>query len=315
MANSEHAKEAHDLESDPVFPAPQEDSMDDVWAAVVEPVTKRTLMDTLLSQAETLTTVCSFLSARGNGDPTWIEQFYLTMLRDKLTLFAEEPDQQWEVALVKAKFSCAIADAGFSTGRLNLSTYERELDAAYGDMANLNDDPRGLCDRADAEMIFNATVERSLQAIDKLDSDEKTKTNVVRWKHLTNAVDSLTRATKLKNVQNLSRINLRRGDCELLRRRLGDSPASYNIASKSESTLAKNAEVYYRGATRIAQIEGDSDEEREASIKEAVVIAISGDAGKLQNATKADPVYLQEILGEMVDEGLLSQDVIAHLSK
>lgn len=123
------------------------------------------------------------------------------------------------------------------------------------------------------------------------------------------ALDSLTAAGKLPNAKNLPRIHLRRGDCELLRRRLGGAPLNYDLALKSASTLLKNAEIYYRGAARLARVETAADEEVEASIKETVVLAIStGYHNSLRERKDLYDSAVQEVIEEMNEEGLLWEE-------
>ena len=291
---------------------PDEDESDeDTWAAIVEPITRSTLLDTLLAQMETLTSVCGFLSSRGTADPSWLEQYFQNLLEDKIGFAAREAKREHEAMLVQAKFKCALADAGFSTSRLDLSTYEHELSLAYQDFNSNETDPQALCDRADAEIVFNASIQRFSQQNPGMLPHENTKVNVLRWKHLTKALDNYTTASKLPNVKNLVRIHIRRGDCELLRRGLGQDPLNYEIASKSESTLLKNAEIYYRGAGRLAKSETASDEEGEAFAKEAFAAMLLGNQHKFQDKTASAKMKVQDVILDMIEEGLLSKDDLA----
>ena len=93
----------------------------------------------------------------------------------------------------------------------------------------------------------------------------------VSWTHITTALDSLTAASKLRDAQNLSRIHLRRGDCELLRLSLGEQPLKYELAIKSATILLQNAGLYYRMAGRQAGSDGAGakEEGQEAYVKGA----------------------------------------------
>ncbi|KAL8842640.1 MAG: hypothetical protein Q9170_000415 [Blastenia crenularia] len=280
---------------------------EDTWAIIFEPVTHSTLLDTLLAQVETLTSLSGLLSVRRVGDPSWIEQYFQDVLQEKTTVATKESERQEEVGLIRAKFRCALADAGFSTTRIELLTYEREIIAAFEEIDPSGNNPQALCDRADAELVFNANLYKSLEGKSGTLLENSHKINVIRWKHLTRALDSLTAASKLPDAKNLARIHLRRGDCELLRRRLGSAPSNYDIASKSEPTLLKNAETYYRGASRSAKAESTTNEEGEASIKEAVVAVLSGDQSKFGRMTASNRAKMQEMIEEMMEEGLLSE--------
>ncbi|KAI4277861.1 MAG: hypothetical protein L6R38_005365 [Xanthoria sp. 2 TBL-2021] len=294
-------------------PVPQP-SDEDTWATIMEPVTDQALMDTLLAQAETLTSICGLSSIRGIGDPNWIDEYYRNSLHDKLLGFAKETGRHHEAALAKAKYRCTLADANFTATMLDIPTYEKELMGAYQIFPDSDPDPQALCDRADAEIVFAASVQkvwRQVMERSPVESmpEDGARLSIIRWKHLTKALDNLTVAGKLPNAKNLPRIHLRRGDCELLRRRLGAAPLNYDIALKSALTLLKNAEIYYRGAARLAKAEAAADEEAEASIKEAVVIAVStGDHSKLHERLDLQRARAQEIIEDMNEEGLLWEE-------
>ncbi|KAL8943592.1 MAG: hypothetical protein Q9216_000957 [Gyalolechia sp. 2 TL-2023] len=283
-----------------------EPSDDDTWAMIMEPVTHSTLLDTLLVQVETLTSVCGLLSVQGASDPSWVEKYYRDLLQDRILVAAKGTDRQHETRLAQARLRCALADAGFSTSRVDLSTYEHEIATAYEDLTASGRDPQALCDRADAEVVFNVSIERYLGRGNEIMPDG-TRINIVRWKHLTKALDSLTAAGKLPGVKNLPRIQLRRGDCEMLRRRLGSAPSNYDIAIKSDSILLKNAEIYYRGAARLARAEAAIDEEGEALVKEAVTADFSAGQDRLRERIATHRLHSQEVIEDMIDEGLLSR--------
>lgn len=286
-------------------------SDEDTWATIMEPVTEQALMDTLLAQVETLTSICGLSSNRGISDLSWVDEYYRNSLHDKLLGFAKETGQHHEATLAKAKYRCILADARFTTTMLDIPTYEKEVMGAYEIFPESDPDPQALCDRADAEIVFAASVQKVWGQVMERGPvegmpEDVARLSIVRWKHLTKALDNLTLAAKLPKVKNLPRIHLRRGDCELLRRRLGAAPSNYDIALKSASTLLKNAEIYYRGAARLAQAEAAADEETEASVKEAVVVAVStGEHSKLHKRLDLQRARAQEIIEDMIEEGLL----------
>ncbi|KAL8941198.1 MAG: hypothetical protein Q9211_001912 [Gyalolechia sp. 1 TL-2023] len=282
-----------------------EPSDDDTWAIIVEPVTHCTLLDTLLAQVETLTSVCGLLSVQGTSDPSWVEQYYQDLLQDRIVAAAKETERQHETRLAQAKFNCALADAGFGTSRVDLPMYEREIVAAYEDLMVSGHDPQALCDRADAEVVFNASIERYLGRSVEILPEDTNRINAIRWKHLTKALDSLAGAGNLPGVKNLPRIQLRRGDCEMLRRRLGSAPSNYDIASKSEPTLLKNAEIYYRGAARLAKAGAATDEEKEALAKAAIAADLTANKGRLRERIAIDRLHSREVIEDMIEEGLL----------
>ena len=289
-----------------------EDPEDERWATIVEPVTKDTLLDTALAQLETLTAICALGSSQKLINLAWVDEYYRNILRDRIARYVDGTERHQEAALTNAEFTCALLDASFRSGQLDVSTYERELSVAFNQGINISNDPQGLCDKADIEILFITSVQASIQ--DKLlaHAQDLSQLHALRWKHLTVALDNLAAAAKLPQVQNLPRIHLRRGDCELLRYRLAE--ASYDMAVKSAATVIKNAEVYYRGSARFARNEGAADEEREASVKEAIAARIAGNAEKFLVIGCNQRGAVLEVIEEMSDEGLLSHETVALIS-
>ncbi|KAL8872137.1 MAG: hypothetical protein Q9174_002183, partial [Haloplaca sp. 1 TL-2023] len=282
-------------------------SSQDGWATIEEPITKSALMDTLLAQLETLTSMCGVLSARAAGDLEWIVAYRHEELTFNLLEGAMATERDEEYSLADARYECALADANFSQDTIDIFEYERVLAKAQkSSQDGRSKDPQLFCDLADGELVFNATVERfSERVIGSISGDGLIKTSIMLWKHLTKALELLTSASKLPNATNLPRIHLRRGDCEMLRRRLGFHPWNCSVASKSASTLLKNADIYYRGAARLAQAESATDEVNEASVKEAIVTALAGDPSKLRMRAETEIQSVQDIIGDSVEEGLL----------
>ena len=288
-----------------------ETSEGEQWTALVEPVTKDALVDTVLAQMETLTAICTLVSSEMFSDFAWVDEYYRSILRDKIAVYVDGTERHHEAALTTAKFMCTLLDAGFRGGQLDATTYERELVAAFNQDVDLSNDPHGLCDKADAEITFITSVQAALQENLRTDPDNLSQLYTLSWKHLSIALNNLATASTIPVVQNLPGVHLRRGDCELLRYRLAETPASFDVAIKSAATLIKNAEIYYRGSARLARNEGAVDEELEASVKEAIAASIAGNAGKLSELLSGQTEAVPEIIEDMRDEGLLSKESVA----
>lgn len=289
-------------------------SGDGDWATVIEPVTKDTILDTVIAQLETLTAICSLMGSRTTTGLDWIEEYYRATIRETIDFYGLSTDatRNEEIAHKTANFACALSDAGFRGGHLDLATYERELSAAFDQVLSLAINPQALCDQADAELAFNAGIQALLPNLLNSDSQHSlAQLKSLRWRHISRALDALTAASKLPDVENLPRIHLRRGDCELFRHRLSESSAedqAYDTALKSAKTLVKNAETYYRGAGALARHDGAIDEEREAAVKEAVTWALMGQGGdRLAGLWRKDADWVRKVVREMLDEDLLSE--------
>lgn len=291
-----------------------DESGDGEWAAIMEPITKDTLLDTVIAQLEALTAICSLMGSQATTGLSRIEEYYQATIREKLSVYSlpTHGARNEEIALKMANFACALADASFRSGRVNLATYERELSAAFNQASSFKSNPQALCDQADAELAFNASIHDLPPTFPDSDSQHSlAQLNGLRWTHITSALDALTAASKLPKAQNLPRIHLRRGDCELFRHRLSEASAggqAYDTAIKSAKTLVKNAETYYRGAGALARHEGTVDEEREAAVKEAVSWVLMGQEGdRLAGLWRKNAEGVREVVQEMLEEDLLSE--------
>ena len=280
-------------------------SEEEVWASVEESVTKDALLDTIIVQLDTLTAICG-LGPSQTG-LAWVEEYYRSTLKDKVSSYVDGSSRRHEAALAQAKLTCALSDAAFRGGRLDLPTYEKELNASFTTQdLDMSNDPKSLYDNADAELAFTASVQTALQ---HAHATELAQISSICWKHITKALESLTAASKLPNAQNLPRTHLRRGDCELLRLHLGDAPQNYDLAVKSAPILLKNAEVYFRGAANLAKKDVDTEEEQnEAEVKQSIVAGLAGDTEKLSLLVGTGRDLVESIAEEMRDDGLLGEE-------
>ena len=287
------------------------DSSEEVWASVEEPITKEALLDTIIAQLDTLTAICTL--GPSHTGLAWVEEYHRTTLKDRIAVYVNGSSRYHEASLAHAKLTCALSDEAFRGGRLDLPTYERDLNAAFNSQdLDLSNNPPGLCDKADAELAFIASVQITLQQAQSIELGQISSTC---WKHITKALDSLTAASKLPDAQNLPRIHLRRGDCELLRLHLGDAPLKYHLAVKSASTLLKNAEVYFRGAASLAKKGVAAEEEQnEAEVKQSLVAGLAGDTEKLSLLVKTRRDLVESIVMEMRDEGLLGEESLQKIN-
>ena len=281
------------------------------WASIVEPVTKETLLDTVIAQLETLTSICSIIGPEGHTGLEWVGEYYSTALQGKLPMYANRTGKENEAALVKARFRCAFSDARFHHGSITVSAYEQELASAFAQVPDLLQNPQALCDKADAELALNGSISAQLP---HLPQSHPSSFPIIHWTHVTDALNDLTAAATLVEAPLLPRIHLRRGDCELLRHRIGQPSISYEYASRHASILLRNAATCYRGAVGLARRNGATDEEREARVKEAVVAWLL--AGRIEGIEQIREVEeSKEVVEEMGEEGILEENTAAELLK
>ena len=242
-----------------------------------------------------------------------MEEYYREILGTKISLLPEASERTEEVFLSKAKFMSAYADANFQSGAIDALTYERELSDIFSLGLDLNNSEQGLWERADARITFCTSILTVLQAATDALETHSSQLKSVRWKNLTKALGDLTAASKLSHAQNLHKIHMRRGDCELMRSALGKGPYPYDLALRSASTLLKNAEVYYRGAMKLARNCGAIEEEREASIKEAVSAKLGGNPQLFAVLLEGNREEIIGVVEDMHEECLLSSDDLRQL--
>ena len=287
-------------------------SLEEQWVSIVQPITATTLLDTMIAQIETLTSMCNLMVIQDSSEVPWLEKYFSSLL-DKASKFPDTERRQ-EMALARANFLCTYADASYRLGLLNFPTYQAELKNAFNDDLDVSESPQALCDRAEALINF-VTSTCVIVNIASLSIAEAAERKEMYWKCLTNALGDLTKATKIPDASNLAKTHLRRGDCEVLRYRLGESPVPYEQAAQNTKLLLKNAETYYRGAAKLAEVEMAVAEQSEALIKEAVASGLNEDGRKFSVWLARDRIKVASVVEEMREENLLSDHHVAQLEQ
>jgi hypothetical protein len=269
--------------------------IEEQWASVVEPVTSETLLDTVVAQLGVLTLVCGAVTDGGKRLLNFIEEYSSPLIKHALPAYAKEVSEEAALAArtASALFICALADSNFQHERMDATTYFNTAQEAWS--FNMTQSAETLVSSAETFIAFNLRVKSSA---------ETQSAASLRWKLLSTAQDSLTKASKLPNVEKLSSIYLLRGDVDLLRYQLGVE--GHELAGKSGAVLLKNAEKFYRGAKGLAE---EKELAVEGSIKEAVVKALTGDMTGLKEISKEMPMsIIHQQLEESVIEGLISRE-------
>lgn len=311
--------------------SPSPELGDEIWVVVVKPVTPDALLDTLLAQVAALVDICSLESSGSESPLAWVEEYYQSMLSEKLSEYAASARRKSESDLMVAKFRTALANVAFRSRRIGYRTYAREVHEAY-QAIDVSEKPQGLCDIAEAHLTF-AT--KSLQQIapcltENTSGEELDSISKLFWTHATNALNSFTSATNLiptstntglslspahsssSHSLNLPRIHLHRGDLETFRLSLRDPPMRYALAANSSETLLGNAALYYRMAGRQAGASGAAaKEEAEEAYLKGLVVEMVGSSGEdgatrvLQGASDSTRQAVRGTLEEMREDGIL----------
>ena len=272
------------------------------WVAIVEPVTKDTLVDTAVAQLDTLTTLSNLLTFNPDAGVSWVEEYSSELLRTKFPAYLKGSNRHHEASLSRARFICALSEVLYRSQRIEVETYHREIMCAYGPELDLLADPGGLCSKADALTSLNAAV----GGLPPVDPNALSKSLTLRWQSLSSALDALTAASKIPGADHLSKIHLARGDVEMHRWRLGHPPWGHAMAQQNAPTLIRNAQTYYRGAAALARRDGAAEEARDGVCKEALAAALEGQKGKLEQLKASAPRELLTVAEDMVEDGFVS---------
>ncbi|RVX69942.1 hypothetical protein B0A52_05777 [Exophiala mesophila] len=288
----------------------QLDPAEEQWFSIVEPITPDTLVDTVLAQLGTLTTLCSILSsatihASSNG-LAWIEEFSSKLIGTKLAHLLKEADSErlQEAALARANLMSHLLAAGYRLGSLDSSTYKRERDEAFqAPELKMDQSYASLTANAQSLILFNS----ALMETQRPDSVPQSSQ---RWNALSTAVNLLAAAAKKSDPvpDEIADTHLNRGNVSLLLYQLGQAPVFYQQAISNAAQILKNAEVFYRNASKLFQSTDARDiSQFRAAISQALQAQVSLPDAALQFGQNKDQTWIQAQMEDMIDEGLITR--------
>ncbi|KAK3075986.1 hypothetical protein LTR53_000163 [Teratosphaeriaceae sp. CCFEE 6253] len=267
-------------------------------ATIESPVTASDLLDTMHASLSALTTLVAIvehhaLDTLGDMAQSLTESrapVYVGMLPEDAMTAA-----RFALALDRANFVAAFADAQFTAGMIEIETYLTRLDGVFS-IPNKDEDTVALSSEAEArtELVLSA-ITRHGNAME-LAAD-------MCWKQLKLAQECYTKMSKLEPS---AQLYLARGDVEMLRHRIAIQPDAKLADSvrKSAPTLAQNAQTYYKGSIRLA-----TDEDENVRSKALRRLDVSGCVRALVHGvgTTEPPnqEMLHQALAECVEEGLM----------
>ncbi|RYP88462.1 hypothetical protein DL770_004626 [Monosporascus sp. CRB-9-2] len=245
---------------------------DEQWATVVEPVTQDTLIDTALAQLSALTTFCDVLSTNPECAPastlSGVEKHWSDLEHKLGVLSTNNPERSQEIALNRAKFVSALLEGGFRFGQINGDSYKKGRDSAFAvENLQLETSAEALIANARSLMAFNSAI------ADTKPNDQHLST--LRWNALTASISNLNAASKMQGTdqKEIASTHLLRGDASLSLYTMGTPPTSYQSAIAQATQLLKNAEVYYRNASKLSQ---DQEEKDAAAFRSQVASGLHG---------------------------------------
>jgi hypothetical protein len=283
-----------------------EDDEDEKWAAIVEPVTYSTLLDTTIAQIEALSSMCTVLVYGSTKGLAWVEE-YTGGLLNKAALYAEKATRTEDLLFPRAMFTAALADSAVREGKLSIVEYQVELKNA---LANI-DKNEHLPSKAEALITFASTAADSNSGL-----LEPLYLKKMQWDALTEAVDCLKKAATTSQEGDFQlNINTILAETELLRLRLAEEPDAFPAAVKSRLTLAKNAGVYYNGAEKWATAIGHGKASLQIRQKLAVLRLLGYlPSQDLSQQSELSMDGLTESLGEMIEDGMLPEQARAQFA-
>ena len=296
------------------------DAAEDQWFSVIEPVTIDTLIETALAQLATLTTLCSIFSSAAttphSPSLSWVEEFSTTLLNNRIATYARntEPARLQEIALAKANFLSAFLEASFHQGNIDAQTYKDERDNAFKT-------PELLLESYTEGLTANA---QSLMALSSALSDDPVSPSdfhgSTRWQTLSAAIANSATASKLQDIESesLVKTHLLRGESSLLLWMLSQPPVMLKTAIDNQRQLLKNAEVFFRNASKLSH---EPEEKATAALRSSICQIL-----QLSNPTEARALvgglgkekgsnWVTVQINDMVDEDLLPsnfQELIGH---
>jgi hypothetical protein len=284
------------------------DSQEEQWVSIEEPVTAITLLETITAQIEALSALCSILSSSLASSPElshasvttlpWIDSYSMRLLTQTLPNVVDEYRESLksrlsEVMLSRANFTSNYLELSFRLTAIDVESYKRELDAAFtqSGLDVTSEDVLGASARS--LLSFNSALADRVSAGTPDGSAEPHA--ALRWKILVEAQSRLSSVASKPNVDKhtVATTHMQRGDISLLLQALAYPPAAHPQARNTTPQLLKHAEVYYRNACKLfASLGRSADEEKfSCELKGAVV-------GVLQQVTTA-----QEAAGSSSGQG------------
>ena len=299
---------------------PADAEVSEVWASVVEPLTTQDLFETCLARIEAVKGLCE-LQASSNVDAIGLIEATLSSdVRERLSQYGQHPDQVWRSTIAVAGVHSAYAEVRLQTTTADLNTFESDIQNSLGMLKSLPEAEsreESLVALGETHLAYNSAIE-SFFARNETPKELIMSLNRRRWDHITAGLTSFTIASKLSPVTNLARIHVSRGDCELLRVRLGDQPCDYEFARKRHETLLKNAAVYYKAAKSVFshQKSGTIDEVFELDLKLVITGILLGDSTvHLSDLTRGDDAKVSRQFADILAQGLLGAEMTSRVEQ
>ncbi|KAF3901599.1 hypothetical protein ABW21_db0204288 [Orbilia brochopaga] len=304
------------------------------WAAIVEPTTTATLLDTALAMLEVHTSILG-IGGASTAASLFTESYLHDLTSDADTTLASyilplagklhtEPDidatelteREIEAALARANYLVAQAELRYHLSLTTAEAWEAAVKSAFDPITLLISDSTTATRTVDVSTSWMALCDRST-AYTALASAVSTTTPPQAWKVASVAARDLKAATDLAPDKNKPEVYLARANLELLRTQI-------SVAVNDDTSrilLRKNAGVYCRNAVAAASsgligaLDGGKVKEvvEEARIKESLIGWEDGKLDGLRSLVAGGIAAdrIRALLRAAVDEGLFSRDLLS----
>ncbi|KAI1116150.1 hypothetical protein F5Y14DRAFT_87738 [Nemania sp. NC0429] len=272
---SEHMAELkiHEQADSKPAPEPQDATPDEQWATIEEPVSAETLLETITAQLEALSALCSVLSYSSRSSPdfhhaasaalSWIDSYSENLLSQILPSIIADNQLManhglFGVMLSRAVFIGKYLELSFRLSKIDVDGYQRGLEAAFAKFTEYgldsDSDSGGIrMARAHALILLNTTLADTESDTTSAAGAVTGSHAALRWKVLIDAQSHLVSIAKTPGTDqhNIAATHQLRGDISLLLQMLAYPPAAHPQARATTPQLLKNAEIYYRNASKL----------------------------------------------------------------
>ncbi|QIW97820.1 hypothetical protein AMS68_003338 [Peltaster fructicola] len=279
-------------------------------ATIIQPIVPSDLVDTVHASLSALTTLVALVDGTAL---TNLENMAHSLHEEKAPSYLAlmPPDEvdspRFVMALDRANFICALANARFNAHDIDLRTLVASIDSF-----NVPD-KSSHADILSAEAA--ARTEVVLSALEQSEAGQDISV-LECWRQSALAQEGLSQAVKLNNddaKELKARMYRQKGDVELSRIRIASlpSPDISDAVRNSRTTLLKNSRTYFKGAIGHSASLDDAETQAIAETRlKAVDLLIDLDSNSQPLVTDDLP----EIMSDLVDEGLVGASIMDRIS-
>ncbi|CAO3632855.1 unnamed protein product [Cunninghamella blakesleeana] len=250
QCTEDHHHHHEETETTTTSSVEKKDDNDDKFTTVteVEPTTSYSLIDTLISTADAMTTMASMMANFEDSKKLFNRAMDKLSRAEKWLADTKETEKEHQkseiqILLKRGQCYCELADRSFlATRQVDNKLYEQALSPLIHVTESLdNKNIEALCDQGDVYSRYAQAILDQVEQQSKTSTlDPKTNGKQV-WQLYSQASDVYQKALKLES-KSLSILN-KAGDISMARAQL-----PLPVAERNQTQLLKNAQFYYKQA-------------------------------------------------------------------